>query len=418
MSYKDCITNGIAEGNVTKNQADEQIKLFDEKVEEYLAKGMSQADAEKQAAKDSFDIFKYEAAEKKRRELLTLKAQQSISKHFKTYRNMNGEVDYGNAGISILSPDDYSPYVTVENQVKVIKGQAHKILVDVLDTFKPGFGGRSRNKATLTMLVREIIEPGSTTNQAAKEMAEAWKAASEFLRLEFNKYGGRIPSRKDWGLPQIHDTLQIRKTNKEDWINFTIDRLDTTKMINEKTKLPFNEKTLRLALSDVYETIINEGFNKVKATQRTFGSNLASRYTDHRFLVFKNAQSWIEYQNRFGNNNAFQVMMDHINKMSRDIALMKVLGANPDATISYMTTLIKKQAQLDVTKQVRLPVAKQQLEEAKALLAKSTDPVEIEKLNRQVSQYAQDISDDEKFNRKSIAKFFVSLEEYRANAIK
>ena len=111
MSYKDCITNGIAEGNVTKNQADEQIKLFDEKVEEYLAKGMSQADAEKQAAKDSFDIFKYEAAEKKRRELLTLKAQQSISKHFKTYRNMNGEIDYGNAGISILSPDDYSPYV-------------------------------------------------------------------------------------------------------------------------------------------------------------------------------------------------------------------------------------------------------------------------------------------------------------------
>ena len=415
MSYKDCITNGIAEGNVTKNQADEQIKLFDEKVEEYLAKGMSQADAEKQAAKDSFDIFKYEAAEKKRRELLTLKAQQSISKHFKTYRNMNGEVDYGNAGISILSPDDYSPYVTVENQVKVIKGQAHKILVDVLDTFKPGFGGYARNKATLTMLVREIIEPGSTTNQAAKEMAEAWKASSEFLRLEFNKYGGRIPSRKDWGLPQIHDTLAIRKTNKEDWITYTMDRLDITKMINEKTKLPFNEKTLRLALSDVYETITNEGFNKVKATQRTFGSNLASRSTDHRFLVFKNAQSWIEYQNRFGNNNAFQVMMDHINKMSRDIALMKVLGANPDATISYMTTLIKKQAQTDVTKQVRLPVAKQQLEEAKALLAKSTDPVEIEKLNRQVSQYAQDISDAEKFNRKSIAQFFGSLEEDRAN---
>ena len=98
--------------------------------------------------------------------------------------------------------------------------------------------------------------------------------------------------------------------------------------------------------------------------------------------------------------------MDHINKMSRDIALMKVLGANPDATISYMTTLIKKQAQIDVTKQVRLPVAKQQLEEAKALLAKSTDPVEIEKLNRQVSQYAQDIADAEKFNRKSIAQFF------------
>jgi hypothetical protein len=96
---------------------------------------------------------------------------------------MNGEVDYGNAGISILSPDDYSPYVTVENQVKVIKGQAHKILVDVLDTFKPGFGGRSRNKATLTMLVREIIEPGSTTNQAAKEMAEAWKASSEFFKI-------------------------------------------------------------------------------------------------------------------------------------------------------------------------------------------------------------------------------------------
>ena len=49
------------------------------------------------------------------------------------------------------------------------------------------------------------------------------------------------------------------------------------------------------------------------------------------------------------------------------------------------------------------------------MLVKSTDPVEIEKLNRQVSQYAQDISDAEKFNRKSIAQFFGSLEEDRAN---
>ena len=36
-------------------------------------------------------------------------------------------------------------------------------------------------------------------------LAAGWKAASEYLRKSFNQSGGKIVSRLDWELPQIHN---------------------------------------------------------------------------------------------------------------------------------------------------------------------------------------------------------------------
>jgi hypothetical protein len=56
----------------------------------------------------------------------------------------------------------------------------------------------------------------------------------------------------------------------------------------------------------------------------------------------------MEYQARFGNADPFKTMLDHINSMSRDISLLKILGPNPDATHAWATGMIKKQAAIDV----------------------------------------------------------------------
>ena len=48
------------------------------------------------------------------------------------------------------------------------------------------------------------------------------KQAAEHLRKRFNKFGGKVLSRKDWGLPQIHDSLVVRSASKEDWTDFIL----------------------------------------------------------------------------------------------------------------------------------------------------------------------------------------------------
>ena len=416
MSYKDCITNGVAEGKVTKDQADEQIKLFDERVKEHLSKGLSQDEAKKLAGKEAFDSFKFDAIDKQRRDLLMLQKQQALIKFMNEYKNYRGEKDYGNAAVATLAPDIMNTRVNVETSTKEIRAKAHQIMTDFLETFRPKIGGFARNKTTLNLVIKELFEPGTTNSQSAKELAEAYNTSREYLRLRFNKAGGRIAFLKNYGIPTMHDVLEIRKANREDWINYTIDRIDFKNMISERTNLPFTQETIRIALTDVYENIINEGFNKLKPGQKFFPGSVASRYTDHRFLKFKNAQSWLEYQQKYGNSNVFDVINSHIDKMSRDISLMEIWGPNPDATLAWITTLVRKQSKADVSKQLRLPQAEKELAQVKEKLKASKDPVEIEKLNRLVSEYTQDIAEAKLFQRKSIGTFIGIDEESRANS--
>ena len=57
----------------------------------------------------------------------------------------------------------------------------------------------------------------------------------------------------------MHDTLAVRSTPKETWIDFILPKLDVDKMVDEKTGLPFTDKTLRKALEQVYENIADRG---------------------------------------------------------------------------------------------------------------------------------------------------------------
>ena len=95
-------------------------------------------------------------------------------------------------------------------------------------------------------------------------LAEAWKKVAEHLRKRFNYFGGKILSRKDWGLPQIHDTLLVRSVSKEDWVDYVLPKLDLDKMVNERSGLPFTDKTIREALSEVYDNISTEGMATFK----------------------------------------------------------------------------------------------------------------------------------------------------------
>ena len=115
-------------------------------------------------------------------------------------------------------------------------------------------------------------------------------------------------------------------------------------MVDEQTGLPFTSEKLELAMREAHESIITDGFNKMKPGATFGGKSLALRNQDHRFFVFRNADAWMEYQEKFGNPNPFDAMMGHIDMMSRDIAIMEVLGPNPRATVNFVKQTLQKDA--------------------------------------------------------------------------
>ena len=349
MSYLTCISNAVKEGLVSEKQAQKQLELFNDLSIRFKGQGLDPTEAEIKAAKMAYDLAKIELAEKKRFLLKQKKVQDKIMAYIKSYKNINGEVDYAQAARSILDYNNFDPrFASITAQMEFVEGKAHELLVKVMDEQRMAMGGfkTKKQKANETLMLRELMGE-STGNAMAKEFAVAWKATADYLRKAFNQAGGKIVNRTDWGLPQIHDTLLVRQVTKDEWIDFVIPKLNLEKMIDERTGLAFNEKSLRLALDEVYENISTDGFATFKPSGSKMGRALHNRRTDHRFLVFKDADSWLAYQSKFGKSDVYSTMMDHIKGMSRDIAIMRVLGPNPDATFTWLNGVVKKQGALD-----------------------------------------------------------------------
>ena len=348
-SFKQCIINGVKEGLISQTQAHKLRTNLEELQEFYqVRKGLDKSEAEKLAAKETLDQAKIEFAEKLRFTLLQKDKFNEMTTLFATYRNKNGEVDIANAYRSMQAHDIVANTPNIERTVDIERGKAHQLMAGLLDKMRYKLGGRQSKlqKTNLKLMVKELM--GETTgNVNAKQLADAWRETAEHLRKRFNKFGGKILSRKDWGLPQIHDSLLVRQSSKADWIDYILPKLDLDKMVNERSGLPFNDKTIREALSEVYDNIATEGMATFKPGTAGYGRALHNRRIDHRFLAFKSADDWMEYQTRFGSPDPFKTMMEHINAMARDISMLKILGPNPDATHTWALGMIKKQMKID-----------------------------------------------------------------------
>lgn len=287
-----------------------------------------------------------------------------------TYQSMRTNGDSANqAARGILNRvDKYK--VGVEQEAK-------SRLVDFLEKTSPTFLGLCENKKLITDLVHEIAGD-DTGNPVAKSAAKAWIDTVESLRERFNAAGGDIGKLEDWLFPQTHDRYKITNAarrlaggelkqagltikdtvthkkynpnqNRDAWIDFVWDKLDRSKYLDDNLK-PLSDDAMRALLSDVFETIRTNGANKENVGKVTAGRGKSKANTrqEHRTLMFKDAQARLDYNEVFGSNpSVMGTMMEHIGSMSRDIALMEMLGPSP--TNTYNT--LKRMAQIDTDQQ-------------------------------------------------------------------
>lgn len=252
------------------------------------------------------------------------------------------------AGPAIITRDPRARFSSVEGRRKAILADSDRMMQGILGTFSADLLGRTRRPADLIDLVRELFD-GKTGNAAAREFATAWRQTAEMLRKRFNAAGGDIGYRADWGLPQSHDWKKVRAAGFAEWRLFIIDLLDPARMIDQRTGLPMTRETLENALPEIFETIRSRGANKRSPSGQAVGKSLANQRSEERFFVFRDADSWLQYNARFGSGSAYDAMVGHIESMSREIAAMEVLGPNPPATLEWIKQSLTKSAATDTS---------------------------------------------------------------------
>jgi len=363
MSFKDCIVNGQREGNITTEQAEELNKIYDQLFIQF-SKNDTPENAGIRAGKETFDQVKYNAMHKRRVKLLQLRAWKQALINIDEYPG-----DPGKAYQAIIANDNIGTFSNLEGRRASLRNQYFGMLTKLLNEYGRNAVGNVRNKSSINQMVKEIFEPGSTGNKNAREIAEAVTKVFEKARITANEYGMRIPKLDNYGLPQLHHVLNIRVAGRDEWKKFIKPLLNPAKMINEQTGNPHTVESLEFALDEVFETIISEGSNKLKPGKMSvYGkSSLSNRRQEHRFLQFKDADSWIQYQERYGEPNAFNVINNHIDKMTSDIAELQILGPNPTTMMKAIETeILRRATNIDKLGGNRNAVNKAQTQIAKA----------------------------------------------------
>ncbi|TCT34653.1 hypothetical protein [Martelella mediterranea] len=346
MSLNDCLAKAVDENILSSDDAERLARDYDRMRRRFAANSEVTADAE--AKKALAELLRAESAHQRRKAKLSIKSINRLAADLGSHRNARGELDVGEAALDKLEHFGTSGFASVSGRQRTIIGMAHARMDDALYHFRRSalLGDAARhNKADLDNVVREAFGE-DTGDAAAKHFAKVWDDTADWLRQRFNAAGGAIGKLENWGLPQHHDARALRKKGLQKWKEDITPLLDVSRMKHPLTGKSVDLKDLDDILTDVWTGIATGGWAKRDPSRQPFGKGaLANQRGEHRFLVFRDADNWLEYQRLYGGGgDAFGSMMGHINMIAKDIAAMEILGPNPNGTINWLKQAVEKQA--------------------------------------------------------------------------
>lgn len=339
MSIFNCINKAEKKGIITKDEAkeltDEYLKIDPSAKSKGSTASPELSKAFLKQKVDNARIKKYQAAKQTLRDIENFKI---ISSHPK---------DAIRGLASLLSRDfidgDFKMGNTnIDSRVHAVLGDMYSVWGEAVERFRTKNLGFSQDTDGLEKLVRAIFEE-SVDDPNISAFAKAWEVIVEHTRQRFNLGGGAIRKRNKWRVPQSHDSDKVRKATFEEWSDFITPRLNREEMIDFRTGLPMSDDRLQEILQKSYDNIRTDGLAS-EIPGKGISRRLANLHSDPRVLVFKDADSWLEYHKAFGGDDIFSGMNSYLNKMAHEIALIEVLGPNPEGAYQKLKTLAKQDA--------------------------------------------------------------------------
>lgn len=267
----------------------------------------------------------------------------------KIYRNNAEQGLYGKRSVAKILSDTY-------RYTKGVQQQYFSRISKQLSEALPGrFGGYMEDAKSAYALVQELMGEESQNAEAKKVAAVVSKTFSD-LRTRFNRAGGDIGELLDWALPQSHDANRVAAAarrlsknrldlvrsftpaqNREAWVDFIMPLVDRQRYLDDEGNL-LSDDQMREFLGECWRTISTQG------TGDDFGSRVAgarratraNRYSQHRAIHFKDAQSYITYEQKFGTGSVMSTIVGRVRSMSKDIALLESLGPNPTTSFEML----------------------------------------------------------------------------------
>lgn len=300
----------------------------------------STADRLHEAAIAAADGILAEAKLKQQRQALQIQAHQRIQSF------IDDRVVEGMSPIQALDrlvafdADMKSKTVSIESWSEAVNADLTRQMLDALETSQARWFGLQDNPQGARDLLLEIRGQDSG-NAQAKAGAKVWKEVTEAARLRFNRAGGDIGKLDDWGMPQHHSQRLVAKAGRDQWVTDTMPLLDRSNYFNpDGTRM--TDAQLQDFLREAYVTIATGGANKNTPGQFRGAGARGNRGNASRQIHFKDADSYLKYQESYGDRSLPEILLGHVEGISKDIALVETMGPNADATFRYFRDKAKQ----------------------------------------------------------------------------
>ena len=287
------------------------------------------ADRLNEAATKSAKDLVAEADLKKKRVALTIMAHDRIDSYMKRFPDHPLE---GLDRLLAFSSDGKSGILSIESSTRAIRDDSISRMLDVIDQTKGKFMGLFQDEAGNLALVRELHGEDSGS-AVAKTAAKQFKDTAEQLRQRFNRAGGDVGFLDDWSMPRDHSQVKVAKDQTK-WVADHVQWANRGKYLKEDGT-PMNDAELTDFLNHAWVTLATGGTNKLEPGQAAGNGMRANRGSESRQIHYKDAESFIAAQKAYGDRNLLELLIGHIDRAARDIALVESLGPNPSNQMRY-----------------------------------------------------------------------------------
>lgn len=335
----DCLNARVQSGEIRKATAEKMEQAAIELEFAYRRDGMGPDQAAAAAVAEAARIFKEAAERKKYQTAQQIVALDRVLKEAKAHPR-----GIAAGAMSLLNRDIWeagTSTANVETLTRVIEGQLQRRFMTGIGAYQSKIAGLTQDRIGTRNFVRELYGIG-TGDAVAAAAAKEWQAVAKWAADRFRQAGGDLAEREDWRLPQVHDADRIHDAGFEAW------RDTITPLLSEQTwtraDMLAGEDLLAKSrdeiLRDVYNSIVTDLPPPPGAGRGVGGHN------QHRFFVFKDAESWLKYNDRFGagEGGIYDLLTGHLEAMARDIALVEVLGPKPNTTVKLLVEEAAKEA--------------------------------------------------------------------------
>ncbi len=347
MSVADCIAAAVKDGKLSKEGAEEYLRRM--KDAEALA-------AERGMAGPAAYIFATTEAAKRMEARATstrAQVQQQILAVDRAWADAKAHDKGLFRGLETVFGQNVRGGGTgssVEGRRMALLATMQSQLSDFLEGVRSTKFGLGQN-AILPRHTVSALYGRDLGDAAANDAAKAWSRTAEWWVDRMREAGVPVGRLEDWRLPQHFDALAVKALGEDGfvgrmegwWREGKLALRDWASDGESMLRPGVDDARVRDILRGAWRNITTNGADGIEpGAGRT--TTMADRYGRRRAFEWTSDEAWLEFNRTLGvgDDAIGELMVRHLDRMARDLALVQTLGPDPDRAARTLLQMARK----------------------------------------------------------------------------